>query len=866
VTARSASQTSDEVLEGEVLEVDVVVVGAGFSGLYMLHRLREMGFSAHAFEAADGVGGTWYWNRYPGARCDVQSIDYAYTFDAELEAEWRWSERYATQPEILEYLNHVTDRFDLRRDITFSSKVAQAEWDEVTSRWNVTTQNGRRARSRFYVVASGCLSHPKNIDIEGVDRFAGEVYHTHSWPHEQVDFSGKRVAVIGTGSSGVQSIPVIAESAGSLTVFQRTPNFSIPAHNGPVWPEKAAELHADRDAYHERARWSRAGVPGVASDTSALDVTDEERKATYETAWRAGEIQRTLFTYNDLLLNEDANATLSDFLRNKIRAKVDDPVVADLLCPTNHPFGTKRPCLDSNYFETYNMAHVRLVDLQAEPIEMIDERGIRTSRGSYEFDVIVFATGFDAVTGAIVAVDIRGRDGRELKTKWEAGPLTYLGLTVEGFPNLFLITGPGSPSVLSNMTVSIEQHADWIADCLEYMREAGAATIEATSRAETGWVSHVNDVASLSLHHKANSWYMGANVPGKPRVFLPYVGGAGNYRKICDEVVEQDYLGFTFDGTRCADGVIRQVQPDVAGLLAVIDQLDLAPVEKLTPVELRAQMAALATHRPPGPEVGEIVDGTLIGPDGELNYRLYRPPTEGPHPVVAYFHGGGWVFGDVAWDEPLCRELCVRSDVIIVSVEYRLAPEASFPAAARDAFAALQWIESEAESLGGLAGKLAVAGFSAGGNLAAVVAQTARDAGGPTIAGQLLLNAVLDCDLSRPSYDECATGFVLTAAAMSWYWDQYAAESDRIDPLASPLRNANLAGLPSTFIMTSQFDPLRDEGAAYAAALAEAGVVVDYVEGRGQIHTSVGAVGVLRTAAALRDQAGDALRGFFAES
>ena len=839
------------------------------AGLYLLHRLRGRGFSTRVLESADDVGGTWYWNRYPGARCDIESLDYSYTFDPELEDEWRWSEKYAPQPEILRYLQHVADKHDLRRDIEFLTRVEAATWDEGASRWHLRTSRGEEITTRFYVMATGCLSIPKVVDIAGADRFKGEVYFTSGWPHDGVDFTGKRVAVIGTGSSGIQSIPIIAKQATQLTVFQRTPNFSIPAHNGPVPKAKREALDRGRDEYREAARLSPFGVPVEVSQVSALTVSDEERLAHYEAAWERGGLIEFLTCYADHLANEQANELLAEFVRGKIRSIVRDPQTAETLCPKDYPIGTKRLCVDTGYFETYNLPHVRLVDLRSQPIATITETGIDLVDESLEFDAIVFATGFDAMTGAIVSVNIAGRDGRTLKEAWAHGPTTYLGLMAAGFPNLFMVTGPGSPSVLSNMVVSIEQHTNWIADTLVRLRTEGFESIEPTEGAVAGWVQHVNDFGDITMFPKANSWYMGANVPGKPRVFLPYVGGVDRYRRICNEVMATDYLGFELRGPRGTqrhDGVIQRVQPDVTILLETMAALGLPALETLSAADARAFVDAMALQRPPGPDVGEIVDGVLTGAAGDLSYRLYRPVGQGPHPVVAYFHGGGWVLGGPDSDDPFCRDLCVRSDSIIMSVDYRHAPEARYPAAVDDAFAAVQWIADHASSLGGIPGQLAVAGWSAGANLAAVVCQLARDAGGPTIAGQLLLTPVTDCDMTRGSYVENAEGFVLTAALMRWFWDYYADAGDRTNPKASPLRAASLAGLPPALVVTCEFDPLRDEGQAYAEALAAAGVPVRHLAARGQIHTSLPAVDLLPTGASARAEMGAALRGFFGAS
>ncbi|MFT5531479.1 MAG: cation diffusion facilitator CzcD-associated flavoprotein CzcO/acetyl esterase/lipase [Candidatus Poriferisodalaceae bacterium] len=843
-------------------DVDVVVVGAGMAGLYLLHRLRKAGFSAQAFETGDDVGGTWYWNRYPGARCDVQSIDYSYSFDPELATEWTWSEKYATQPEILRYLQHVAEKHDLRRDIQFSTKVEAAKWDDDASLWRLTTSQGDDVSCRHYVMATGCLSLPKAPEITGADTFAGDVYFTSSWPHDGVDFTGKRVGVIGTGSSGIQSIPLIAEQAAELTVFQRTPNFSVPAFNGPIPADKLAMIEGRHAEYRQEAKLSRGGVPGQVTEVGAMMVSEEERQTAYEAAWEVGELAAILGPFSDLLVNPASNETMAEFIRNKIRSIVDDPATAELLCPTNHPFGTKRPCLDSGYYATYNLAHVSLVDLHSTPITNITESGINTTGASHEFDVIVYATGFDAMTGAIVSVDITGRDGLSLADKWADGPLTYLGLTVRGFPNFFTITGPGSPSVLSNMVVSIEQHVDWITDCLIDLRSRGVTTIEPTETAEAGWLLHNNDCANITLYPQANSWYMGANVPGKPRVFLPYVGGVGGYRQACDEVAEDDYLGFELGGqggVSCNDGIIRRLQPDLAMVLEMMAGMELPPIESMTPEEARAFSEAGASARPPGPEVGEIVDGTFPGADGDLDYRIYRPAGDGPFPVVVYYHGGGWVLGSAASDDPLCRDLCDRTGALVISLDYRHGHIARFPAAVDDAVAGLQWVASNIATLGGDPDRMVVAGWSAGANQAAVVAQWARDYDGPSLKGQLLLTPVTDAAARSGSYEENAEGYILTASLMDWFFDHYVDDADRADPRISPLRAESLAGLPPALVVTAEFDPLRDEGAAYADALSAAGGEVRHLAARGHNHTSIQAVGMVISGAPIRAEMAEAL-------
>jgi cyclohexanone monooxygenase len=523
---------------------DVVVVGAGFAGMYMLHRLRGQGLVVRVYEQGGDVGGTWYWNRYPGARCDVESMQYSYSFSDELQQEWEWSERYAPQPEILKYANHVADRFDLRGDIQLDTRVDRAVFDESANSWQVATSDGKTVTARYVVLATGCLSNARLPDIRGLPNFRGKVYHTGHWPHERIDFTGLRVGVIGTGSSAIQSVPVIAEQASHLTVFQRTPNFSIPARNAALGPE---EREAFRANYPEIRRFAREearnGIYTEMPDRGALDDGDNERRAKYETRWTRGGLT-FMAVYNNLALDKAANDTAADFVREKIAGIVRDPETARLLQPNNHPIGSKRICIDTDYYATFNRPNVTLVDIRANPIEEITASAVRTGGKDYEIDALVLATGFDAMTGSVAKIDIRGRDGQTLNQKWAEGPKTYLGLMSAGFPNLFIITGPGSPSVLSNMMVSIEQHVDWIADCIAHMRDRGLDTMEANKDAEDKWVAHVNEVAHTTLYPQADSWYMGANIPGKPQIFMPYIGGVGAYRQICNEVAAKGYEGF----------------------------------------------------------------------------------------------------------------------------------------------------------------------------------------------------------------------------------------------------------------------------------------------------------------------------------
>ena len=539
-----AAQGETAPARAESEQFDAVIVGAGFAGMYMLHRLRGLGLKVRVYEAGEGVGGTWYWNRYPGARCDVESLEYQYGFSDEVQRGWTWSERYAAQPEILRYQNYVADKLDLKRDIRFETRVTSATYDERDGLWTVETDKGDRVSTRFCIMATGCLSAARVPDFKGLEDFEGDWYHTGGWPHEGVDFTGKRVAVIGTGSSGIQSIPVIAAQAKHLTVFQRTANFTLPAGNRPLKPEEIARSKETLLQDRKHARETPGGIICFEyNETLADDMAPDVRQKELETRWDQGGFA-FLGAFGDLMATHEANHIAAEFARSKMRASVKNKEVAEKLLPFDHPVGVKRLCLDTDYLRTFDEPHVELVDIRDNPIERISKKGVVCGGKEYEVDAIVFATGFDAMTGALLAVDIKGRGGAALREKWAAGPRTYLGLGSAGFPNLFFITGPGSPSVLSNMIVSIEQHVDWITDCVKRLTDGNIRSIEATREAEDEWVAHVNELASETLYPQANSWYMGANIPGKPRVFMPYTGGVNVYGEKLAEVAAADYAGF----------------------------------------------------------------------------------------------------------------------------------------------------------------------------------------------------------------------------------------------------------------------------------------------------------------------------------
>jgi len=521
-------------------ELDVIIVGAGFSGLYMLYKMRKMNLKALIIERASDAGGTWFWNRYPGARCDIESIEYSYSFSDELQQEWNWSNRYSDQSEILDYVNYVVKKFNLKENIVFNTSVKSATFDENLKNWIVETDS-KSYSSKFCVMATGTLSSIKQPNFDGLENFKGDWYVTGEWPHEKLDFTSKKVAIIGTGSSAVQSIPVIAEEAKNLTVFQRSPNYTIPANNRPLTEKELSNAKSSYDQIREKAKYTRAGIGyNQFEERKLLDLSSEEINKELNNRWKIGGQEIFTAGFTDVGVNVEANKIVADFVKSKIKEIVKDPNVAELLSPED-AIGCKRLCADTNYFETYNRENVELIDLNSNPINSITENGILTKNKEFKFDTIIFATGFDAMTGALQAIDITGKNGKKLKQVWKDGPKSFLGLLINGFPNLFTVTGPGSPSVLTNMMVAIEQHVEWISNCINFLSKSNLNEVEADELFQIEWMDHIEEVAKNTLRYTCNSWYVGANVPGKKRVFMPYAGGFGKYREKCDEIAENNY-------------------------------------------------------------------------------------------------------------------------------------------------------------------------------------------------------------------------------------------------------------------------------------------------------------------------------------
>jgi cation diffusion facilitator CzcD-associated flavoprotein CzcO/acetyl esterase/lipase len=846
----------------EQKHVDAVIVGAGFAGLYATHRLRNVqGLSLQCFEAASGPGGVWYWNRYPGARCDFESIHYSYTFDEGLQREWRWTERYAAQPEILAYLEHVADRFDLRRSYRFNTRITSVAWDDDNAHWIVGADDGTVITARFFINAAGAFSVSKRNDFPGQDDFRGTVLHTSRWPAEGVDLAGKRVAVIGTGSTGIQVIQTIAGQVAELTVFQRTANFACPLGNRPLTDEEFGQAVAEYPRLREESRTCLAGAPYPRAVRPALTDAPEERSKVYDQYYNGGGFRMLASTYFDLIFNPAANETAAEYIRERIRERVQDPAVAELLCPTDHPYGTKRATFETNYYETFNLPHVRLIDARTTPIARITENGIATTAGQYEFDVIVLATGFDVGGAGLTQMGVAGRGGRKLTDHWGHGQRAYLGMATHGFPNLFHINGPQSAAALFNNPIAIEDSVDFVGNIITYLDTHGHTTTEATGAAEDRYNELVREVADVTLFPKATTWYMGDNIPGKPRTPLSLFTGAPMYRAICAEVEATGYAGFSFDADdRPLPNTIK-LDGAAVFFLAGMMNMGAKPLEECSLEETRAAMESFKLMQLPVPPDVTITDTTYPIQGGERTARLYRPAVEGPLPVVVFIHGGGWIGGSLdSFDEP-CATLAKRAGALVVSPDYRLAPEHPFPAAVDDTLAVLRWAAEHIAEHGGDPERIAVGGESAGANLAAVAALRARDEGGPRLRAQVLVTPPTDPIADTESRKTFARGPIITTELGAKMTALYLGDpANATSTWAAPARAQDLSGLPPALVITMEVDPLRDEAEDYARALTEAGVPTVCRRFDGLFHTAFSLSAAIPRATEIQE----AIRAFLA--
>ncbi|WP_032405604.1 flavin-containing monooxygenase [Rhodococcoides fascians] len=810
---------------------DVVVIGSGFSGLYAVHKFRDqLGLSVQGFDAAAGVGGTWWWNRYPGARCDVMSVHYSFSFSDEIQREWLWSEKFPAQPEILAYLRFVSDKLDLARSFEFESRVTSLDWDDAARRWTVSVDGAPRCTAQFVVSAVGVLSTPKTPDFPGLETFEGELYRTSSWPHRSVDFTGKRVAVIGTGSTGIQVVQEIADKVGHLTVFQRTPNFAVPLRNEPIPADQQKWNAANWREIRADSRERIGDMPFERGLPSALAVTAEQRRSVYESNWEKGGFSFLLSTFLDLTWNRASNDTAVEFIREKIAERVDDPKVAELLIPDDQAYGARRPAFEIAYFDSFNLDHVELVDVRSTPIEGMTPTGIRTSDMSREFDIIVLATGFDAFTGPVLAIPTTGRDGASLQEQWALGPRNYLGVHMAGFPNLFTVGGVLNVSSQTNAPLLLEDHVDYIADLITTARKRGAETVDTTPAAEQAWIDLINGVYEKNLMSESDtSWYSGGNIDGKPNTAYVLVAGSPFYRTIMRQVVNLGYAGLTLDDAESPLPPMVKVEPGSALVLAGLLAGGVPKMENLPPEALRAMSMGVAAAESPGPDMPthDIEDPRV---------RVYVPPIDEPAPVIVFCHGGGFVAGSVDTVDPTCRRLAVENGAIVVSVDYRLAPEHPFPAAKDDTWEALKWTHDTIADFGGDPTRIVVMGESAGGNLVALAAVRARGEG-MSLAAQVLLCPALGPAEPVPSHTELADDFFLTTAASEKFWQVYL-EGAELSDASAPLRIENLEGLAPALVVTSELDPIRDEGKLYADALRAAGVPVEYQCMGGLIHAA----------------------------
>lgn len=810
---------------------DVVVLGAGITGLLAMHKFRdELGLDVLGLDPASGPGGVWHWNRYPGARCDFPSIYYSYSFSDVIAREWTWSEKYAAQPEILAYFNFVADRLDLRRSFDWGVGAESLSWDDAAKHWIIPTSDGRTITARFVIAGTGGLSVPKEPDFPGSERFQGEHYTTRHWPTAPVSFKGKRVGVIGTGSSGIQVIQEIAKTAGELTVFQRTPNFATPMRNRAYTAEERAWNAAN--ARELRARASHvSGADFGQIRPSVFADSPEEVRARFEQIYAEGGLGFAFANYADILYDPRANEVAAEFIREQIRARVQDPAVAELLSPRDHPYTAKRPPLETSYFEVFNQPNVTLVDVLSAPIVEITENGVRTTEGEHELDMIVTALGFDAFTGAQLALPMTGRGGITLGEYWQDGPLDFLGMAVHGFPNYFQFgVGPSAASQHNNFPLT-ENQMEFAVAAVKEVLDRGAATIEPTAEADARWKVLCDGLLPFTLYPLARStWFLGHNIKGKKPAAYVFHGGAPMYHAILDSSRFGGWGGFEVDGVAGADlPPLVRLDPGAANFVGGMmmsgqPQLHEVPIEGM-----RAMLAGQGAMQVPGPEMA-----TVDVPEARV--RVYTPAGEGPRPVLLVFHGGGFVSGNLDTLDPTCRRLAADLGAVVVGVDYRLAPEHPFPTAVEDSVAAVEWAREHVAEYGGDPGRIAVLGDSAGANLATVTARKAA-AAGIDLTAQVLINPVTDGEVDTASKHEFFHGPFLSVAAGDRFWELYVGDAE-VTPDAAPLRATDLAGSAPALVLTMGIDPLRDEGEAYADRLREAGVDVEHQRFEGLIHTT----------------------------
>ncbi len=835
--------------------VDAVIVGAGFSGLYATHRLRNLqGLSVQCFEAGNDPGGVWYWNRYPGARCDFESIYYSYTFDESLQREWRWTERFAAQPEILAYLNHVAGRFDLNRSYRFNTRVTSAVWDDHTNRWTVRADDGTTTTARFFINAAGSFSVVKKNDFPGQDKFRGTVLHTSQWPADGVDLAGKRVAVVGTGSTGIQVIQSIAPRVSELMIFQRSANYACPLGNRPLTDDEFQNAVDDFPRTRVEARNRLGGAPYPRAVRSALMDTPEERRRVYDEYYDGGGFRMLASTYFDLLSDLSANATAAEYIRDRIRERVIDPEVAELLCPNDHPYGSKRATFEMGYYEVFNLPHVQLVDAKSAPIVRITERGIATTANEYECDVIVLATGFDVGAGALERMGVLGRQSRKLSDHWVHGQRAFLGMATHGFPNLFHILGPQGPAAVFNNPLAIEDNVDFVGGLIAYLDDQGYGTAEATGVAEDHYNAIVREVADATVFSKARNWFMGDNIPGKVRTPVSLFTGAPMYRAICREVETTAYGGFSFDGDYRHIPPLLRLDGSAVFFVAGLLNTGAKPLEECSLDEARMTMESFKVLQRPLPPDVRITDTSYPIEGGVRTARLYRPAVDGPLPVVVFIHGGGFIGGSLdSFDEP-CATLARRLGALVVSPDYRLAPEHPFPAATDDTVAVLRWAAEHIADHGGDATRIAVGGESSGANLAAVAAIRLRDDGGPLLRAQVLVTPPTDFLVDTESRRVFAHAPILSTEVGERMGALYLGDlANATSSWAAPARANDLSGLPPALVITMEVDPLRDEGENYAFALAAAGVPTVSRRFKGLFHATLSLSGAIPRAVEIQD-------------